>query len=78
MTTVYVLNGPNLGRLGTREPEVYGRTTYADLVALCEQAGAEFDQENAELQAACGQAVAPGPADALDEAVSAEFADRSA
>ncbi len=42
MTTVYVLNGPNLGRLGTREPEVYGRTTYADLVALCERAGKEL------------------------------------
>ena len=36
MKPVFVLNGPNLGRLGTREPEVYGRTTYAELVALCE------------------------------------------
>ena len=36
-----VLNGPNLGRLGTREPEVYGTTTYAQLVELCEQAAAE-------------------------------------
>jgi 3-dehydroquinate dehydratase-2 len=42
VTTVYVLNGPNLGRLGTREPEVYGRTTYADLVTMCEQAGKEL------------------------------------
>ena len=42
VTAVYVLNGPNLGRLGTREPEVYGRTTYADLVAMCEQAGKEL------------------------------------
>jgi 3-dehydroquinate dehydratase-2 len=32
---IYVLNGPNLGRLGTREPLVYGPTTYADLRELC-------------------------------------------
>ena len=36
MKPVYVLNGPNLGRLGGREPDVYGRTTYAELVSLCE------------------------------------------
>ncbi len=36
-----MLNGPNLGRLGTREPAVYGTTTYPQLVALCEQAAAE-------------------------------------
>jgi 3-dehydroquinate dehydratase II len=42
VTTVYVLNGPNLGRLGTREPSVYGRTTYADLVALCEGVGSQL------------------------------------
>jgi len=39
---VLVLNGPNLGRLGTREPAVYGSTTYADLVGLCEKAGTEL------------------------------------
>lgn len=39
---VLVLNGPNLGRLGKREPEVYGYTTYADLVALCRQTGGEL------------------------------------
>lgn len=36
MNPVYVLNGPNLGRLGTREPDVYGTATYAELVAACE------------------------------------------
>jgi 3-dehydroquinate dehydratase II len=39
---VLVLNGPNLGRLGTREPDVYGTTTHDDLVALCQQAGTEL------------------------------------
>lgn len=43
--TVLVLNGPNLGRLGVREPEVYGHATYADLVARCTQVAAEVDVE---------------------------------
>ena len=38
----YVLNGPNLGRLGTRQVDVYGVTSYADLVALCERTGKEL------------------------------------
>jgi 3-dehydroquinate dehydratase-2 len=42
---VLVLNGPNLGRLGTREPEIYGATTYAELEALCVRGGAELGLE---------------------------------
>ena len=42
---VLVLNGPNLGRLGTREPAIYGTTTYADLETLCVRGGAELGLE---------------------------------
>lgn len=40
--TVLVLNGPNLARLGSREPDVYGSHTYADLVELCSKTAAEL------------------------------------
>ncbi|WP_460302622.1 type II 3-dehydroquinate dehydratase [Actinocorallia aurea] len=39
---VLVLNGPNLRRLGTREPEIYGSDTFDDLVDLCRRTGAEL------------------------------------
>jgi 3-dehydroquinate dehydratase-2 len=42
---VLVLNGPNLGRLGSREPEVYGSTSYAGLVERCTVLGRELGLE---------------------------------
>jgi 3-dehydroquinate dehydratase-2 len=42
---VLVLNGPNLGRLGKRQPEIYGHTTYAQLVALCVEWGRDLGLE---------------------------------
>jgi 3-dehydroquinate dehydratase-2 len=42
VTTVWVLNGPNLGRLGRREPEVYGSATHDDLVAMIESEAASL------------------------------------
>ena len=49
---IYIINGPNLNRLGTREPEIYGRTTLAEIEGLCRKAAGahpvEFRQSNAE------------------------------
>jgi 3-dehydroquinate dehydratase-2 len=51
---IYVLNGPNLNRLGKREPEIYGRTTLSEVEAMCREAAGdhplEFRQSNSEQQ----------------------------
>jgi 3-dehydroquinate dehydratase II len=52
--TIYVLNGPNLNLLGTREPQIYGRATLKDVENLCRKTAAadglaiEFRQSNHE------------------------------
>ena len=52
MTPIYILNGPNLNRLGKREPEIYGTTTLGEIETMCrEAAGARpvvFRQSNSE------------------------------
>ena len=45
MTQVLVLNGPNLGRLGSREPEVYGTSSLAGIADSCRAAGKELGLE---------------------------------
>jgi 3-dehydroquinate dehydratase-2 len=53
MTSILILNGPNLNLLGTRQPEVYGSTTLADVEAMCRahvdgRCTLEFAQSNHE------------------------------
>lgn len=51
---IYVINGPNLNRLGTREPHLYGSTTLAEVEAMCRDAAGdtplEFRQSNREYE----------------------------
>lgn len=52
MKPIFVINGPNLNRLGKREPEIYGTTTLAEIEAMCREAAAprpvSFHQSNIE------------------------------
>ena len=70
---IFILNGPNLNRLGTREPQIYGTATLADIEAMCraEMPGqlVEFRQSNYEgelvewvqeaVEGACGIVINP-------------------
>jgi 3-dehydroquinate dehydratase II len=49
-TLVYILNGPNLNLLGTREPEVYGRTTLGEIESACRSVAADHGMEIKFLQ----------------------------
>lgn len=42
MISIYVINGPNLNLLGTRQPEVYGATTLADIEGMCRTTAAQL------------------------------------
>lgn len=52
MKSIYVLNGPNLNRLGKREPAIYGTTTLAEVEEICRAAAGDrsivFHQTNSE------------------------------
>ena len=54
MKPIFILNGPNLNRLGKREPEIYGTTTLSEIEQICREAAApteiRFHQTNAEHQ----------------------------
>ena len=47
---IFVINGPNLNLLGTREPEVYGTQTLDDIKDICVQTAKKFDREIVFLQ----------------------------
>ena len=54
MKKILVVNGPNLGMLGTREPTIYGKTTLADIIGMVKEAaaakGAEVDAFQSDVE----------------------------
>src|ERR1700730_13207485 len=67
--TIYVLNGPNLNLLGTREPATYGHATLADVEKLCTDSAARFG-----LKADCRQSNREGE---LIDFIHEEHADKA-
>lgn len=47
---ILVLNGPNINMLGIREPGIYGKNTFADLLALLEETGSQLGIEISQFQ----------------------------
>ncbi|MCI9640763.1 MAG: type II 3-dehydroquinate dehydratase [Emergencia sp.] len=50
MMKILVINGPNINMLGIREPEIYGKATYSDLVEYVEKAASRLNVEVAFFQ----------------------------
>ncbi len=47
---ILVLNGPNINMLGIREPDIYGKTTFSDLLALLQQTGSDLGIHREQFQ----------------------------
>lgn len=56
MKRILVINGPNLNMLGIREPGIYGRNSFADLLTLLEETAKELNLEIEQFQSKIGRA----------------------
>ena len=57
MKKILVINGPNINMLGLREPDIYGKQTYSDLLAFLQEAAAETGLEIQYFQSNCEGAI---------------------
>jgi 3-dehydroquinate dehydratase-2 len=69
LATLLLLNGPNLGLLGNREPEIYGRTTLAQIVAGCRELAASLGHQLLDFQSDAEHELIGRVQDAADEGV---------